>query len=345
MSEIKMTRKELYDIVWSTPMTKLAKQYSISDNGLRKICKKMDIPLPKAGHWEKLKAGKKVIVEKLSTNYSGNNEIDLTSRSKEYALKYGLPSEMGHLQKEIEEALGSELEIPEKLTKPCELIIEAKRNMEASASSRDLHNGLIDYRRGFSFYVQPANLSRALRFMDTLIKIMLIRGHHVSYVEKDGSKVTWEEAEKAQADLERLAYLMYESYQKDHQLKLQLEKNPKGFPLEKGGSCVLCGCTTSLENSWYDKNGVMCLPCHEAIETEAIPLSAITDKDSWYSRMDLQTYFNLKGSDLRKSVKEGILISSCVLKKNKKINFELFLISENEGVLHLRHLYKVRLKR
>ena len=181
MSDIKMTRKELYDLVWSTPMTKLAKQYSISDNGLRKICKKMDIPLPKAGHWEKLKAGKKVIVEKLSTNYSGKNEIDLTAKSKENALKFAVPSEMRLLQKEIEEALGSELEVPEKLTNPCELIKDAKHNMETSKSSRDLHNGLIDFRRGFSFYVQPVNLGRALRFMDTLIKTMLIRGHPVSY--------------------------------------------------------------------------------------------------------------------------------------------------------------------
>jgi len=34
-----LTRKELYDQVWSTPMTKLAKSYNLSDNGLRKICK------------------------------------------------------------------------------------------------------------------------------------------------------------------------------------------------------------------------------------------------------------------------------------------------------------------
>jgi hypothetical protein len=30
------TRKERYDLVWSTPMTKLAKRFGISDVGLRK---------------------------------------------------------------------------------------------------------------------------------------------------------------------------------------------------------------------------------------------------------------------------------------------------------------------
>lgn len=56
----KISRQELYDLVWSKPMTALAKEYNISDNGLRKICKKLDIPLPQLGHWQKLQYGKKV---------------------------------------------------------------------------------------------------------------------------------------------------------------------------------------------------------------------------------------------------------------------------------------------
>ena len=160
-----------------------------------------------------------------------------------------------------------------------------------------------------------------------------------------GHEVTWEEAEKAQSDLQILAHIVYDSYQKDHQLKLQLKKNPKGFPVEKGGSCALCGGVTSLENSWYDKNGVLCLPCHEAIKSETIPVSAIKDKDSWYSKMELQTYFNLKGTDLRKSIREEYLINSCVFTKNKKIHFELFLISKNEEVLPPKTLIESRIKK
>lgn len=43
---IKISRQELYNLAWSKPMSKLALEYNISDNGLRKICKKFDIPLP-----------------------------------------------------------------------------------------------------------------------------------------------------------------------------------------------------------------------------------------------------------------------------------------------------------
>jgi hypothetical protein len=57
---LSLKRQELYDQVWSTPLTKLAASYNLSDNGLRKICIKMDIPLPQAGYWAKIKYGKKV---------------------------------------------------------------------------------------------------------------------------------------------------------------------------------------------------------------------------------------------------------------------------------------------
>ena len=43
---ITLTRKELYDKVWSQPVHTLAKEYGISDVGLKKICKRRDIPTP-----------------------------------------------------------------------------------------------------------------------------------------------------------------------------------------------------------------------------------------------------------------------------------------------------------
>lgn len=38
----------------------LAKKYGLSDNGLRKICKAMNIPVPTVGYWAKLAAGQSV---------------------------------------------------------------------------------------------------------------------------------------------------------------------------------------------------------------------------------------------------------------------------------------------
>jgi hypothetical protein len=51
MDKITLSRRELYNLVWSQSMLSLSKKYNISDVGLRKICRKMKIPTPAVGHW------------------------------------------------------------------------------------------------------------------------------------------------------------------------------------------------------------------------------------------------------------------------------------------------------
>jgi hypothetical protein len=58
--KVTFNRAVLYEEVWSQPMTRLAKRYGLSDNGLRKICNAMNIPLPKIGHWSRIAAGQLV---------------------------------------------------------------------------------------------------------------------------------------------------------------------------------------------------------------------------------------------------------------------------------------------
>ena len=55
------TRQQLYELVWSGPITTLAKSLSLSDVGLAKACRRGDIPLPPRGYWARLAAGKRVI--------------------------------------------------------------------------------------------------------------------------------------------------------------------------------------------------------------------------------------------------------------------------------------------
>lgn len=58
--KVSFERQKLFDEVWATPVTSLAKNYGLSDVGLRKICVTLDVPLPPRGHWAKLAAGKSV---------------------------------------------------------------------------------------------------------------------------------------------------------------------------------------------------------------------------------------------------------------------------------------------
>src|SRR5437762_84553 len=54
-----LTRQELYDLVWSTPASKLAQDFGISDVAIAKRCKKLGVLRPSRGYWAKLDAGKK----------------------------------------------------------------------------------------------------------------------------------------------------------------------------------------------------------------------------------------------------------------------------------------------
>lgn len=56
-----LSRQALYDLVWMTPVKTLAERFGISDVGLRKACQRSLIPLPPAGYWAKVAAGKRAV--------------------------------------------------------------------------------------------------------------------------------------------------------------------------------------------------------------------------------------------------------------------------------------------
>lgn len=54
------TRQQLYELVWSGPMTTLATSLGISGVGLAKACRRGDIPVPPRGYWARLNAGQRM---------------------------------------------------------------------------------------------------------------------------------------------------------------------------------------------------------------------------------------------------------------------------------------------
>ena len=55
------TREELYQLVWQTPLQRLARQYSLSDVGLAKICRKIISPFHLEDIGEKLRQKRKLL--------------------------------------------------------------------------------------------------------------------------------------------------------------------------------------------------------------------------------------------------------------------------------------------
>ena len=54
-----LSREELYELVWSEPLLTLSKRFGLSDNGLRKRCKSLNVPTPPRGYWERRRRGYK----------------------------------------------------------------------------------------------------------------------------------------------------------------------------------------------------------------------------------------------------------------------------------------------
>jgi len=84
-----VTRKELYDLVWSRPMRDVAIEFGISDVGLGKTCARCGIPKPPRGYWARLRAGQKIRQQPLSRAADAESEkitiYSTTSRIPEAA--------------------------------------------------------------------------------------------------------------------------------------------------------------------------------------------------------------------------------------------------------------------
>jgi len=173
------TREELYDLIWSTPMTSIMKKYVVSRHGLQKICKEMKVPSPKSGYWEKLKVRKEVNAEKLPMDYKGKGELELLVREEGDNSKTGPEPELALLQKEIESNPEIILTVPERLSKPDPVIIKAKENIEERKRQKYAPWP------GLGINVSFSNMNRTFIFLDTLIKAIKTRGHN--FIVRDDS--------------------------------------------------------------------------------------------------------------------------------------------------------------
>ena len=52
-----ITREELYELVWSTPMIKVAEKFEVSGSYLARVCTELRVPRPERGYWAKLEIG------------------------------------------------------------------------------------------------------------------------------------------------------------------------------------------------------------------------------------------------------------------------------------------------
>lgn len=181
-SAVELTREELYQRVWSTPMRLLAKEFGLSDVGLAKVCKRHKIPKPSRGYWAKLQNGKRVARHPLRP--LDDEALKIVRLSSPPAQPE--PREVAPEARDprIASLIVAERE-PEKLiTVPDDLKIRhplLRATKQALAKSKADEYGRLRPRYDFTdphfgVGVSPANLPRALRILQALIDAMNSRG-------------------------------------------------------------------------------------------------------------------------------------------------------------------------
>lgn len=165
---ISLHRHELYDLVWSEPMTRLAGKYGFSDVWLAKICKKYNIPRPGRGYWAKKKAGERISVTRLPKR-ADDPIIDIciypARSSKEKEPRSNL----------LAGKVPNNIVVADILTGPHPLI---KETAKVLASSKADDTGIIAFPVGDCLDVRVSRecVDRALRILDSLLKTLLTIG-------------------------------------------------------------------------------------------------------------------------------------------------------------------------
>ncbi|MDH0186159.1 hypothetical protein N7676_19700 [Stenotrophomonas sp. GD03993] len=79
------SRTEFYDLLWSAPVSKIAKDLGISDVALGKAAKRYGIPAPERGYWAKVAAGKHALKRRLPPRGLGESEVVRVGREDEHS--------------------------------------------------------------------------------------------------------------------------------------------------------------------------------------------------------------------------------------------------------------------
>lgn len=164
MEHIYLTRDQLYETVWSVPVSHLIIKYDLSQHEFRALCKKFDIPLPGIGYWGKIKNNKPVSPRALPHRDADDKPIALRLRdaSRPILLKAGPAGDFA---------------VPAKISRPHPLTQETLNRWEDARNKHTYEHSSPH----LSIRVDKPNRKRALLFMDAFVKLLEKRGHRIEF--------------------------------------------------------------------------------------------------------------------------------------------------------------------
>jgi len=173
---MKVTRKKLYDMVWTESLTAISKRLEISGAELGKRCVAANIPLPPNGYWSKLVYGKNI--EKTPLSGDENDKVDLAP--------YLTPQQI--IEKELSKCDQSIFKVPEILYAKDPLIIDTKEKHREDlipwSQRKSPYKSKI--KESLNVSVGEKTIDRGLCIFSTIINALRFRGHNIKIYKKNG---------------------------------------------------------------------------------------------------------------------------------------------------------------
>jgi len=179
----KVTRDELYAMVWSRAVQTVAAELGVSDVAVAKWCKKLKVPSPGRGYWQMLKAGRKVKPPPLPEVPEGHPTqwfIDRQASMSKTDPVHDLPADLAGIYRWWVDP-ANEITPPGRLGKLHPLVAATRAALAESSADDD---GLLKPASScLAVSVGKRSLPRALRIMGGLVKAAERAGLQVSMPE------------------------------------------------------------------------------------------------------------------------------------------------------------------
>jgi hypothetical protein len=186
-TSISLTREELYEKVWSEPMSVLSSKFGLSDVGLAKVCRRLRVPRPYRGYWARKAAGQKVHRTPLPKLSPSALESIKAVTIKSRPAPDGTPAESATgpvaKQQRFERQDENKIEVAAHLEDPHPLV--AQTVVALRRAKPDQHGYLTAKQPCLSARVTLDSSDRAMCILDALIKALDARGYSTT-VRKNG---------------------------------------------------------------------------------------------------------------------------------------------------------------
>ena len=243
-----ISREQLYKEVWSDPVTVVAARYGMSDVGVAKWCKKLNVPRPWRGYWARKSAGHRL--KKTPLPKAGPNQQRYVGRPKPEDAKKGPAGAIAGL-----DLFEKPIPVPDVPNSPHPLVAATRRALKSA--ERDEY-GLLHPRakETLDVCVSRACIDRALKVMNAFIVALERAGFAVETTATLGNEGNpGHPTTHAVINDERVEFSMGEKTRRDERPPTTAERlEMRQHPWESG-PFYKCSSTGELylqiENDWH----------------------------------------------------------------------------------------------